>query len=265
MQKKSYLCSMIRFTIITCIYNAEMELERTLNSVRQQNYHELQHIIIDGASRDGTMQIVRKYDDIVRKNNLYDVLVVSERDKGLYDAMNKGLKLADGDYVVYLNAGDTFHEASTLSDISNSICGISPLPGVVYGETNIVDASGRFKRHRRLQTPERLTWKSFKDGMLVCHQSFYALRDIAQQNPYNQRYRYSADVDWCIRIMRQAQQRGLSLYNTHLILCDYLEGGMSIKNHRKSLQERFRIMACHYGLLATIVQHVRFLIRLRKK
>ena len=242
-----------------------MELPRTLKSVREQKYHGLQHVIIDGASKDDTMDVVRRYDDEVRKHKEYDVLVVSEPDKGLYDAMNKGLKLADGDYVLYLNAGDTFHAPSTLDEIANLIEGKAQLPGVIYGETNIVDASGRFKRKRRLEAPEYLTWKSFKDGMLVCHQSFYARRDIAQHNPYDMRYRYSADVDWCIRIMHQAEKQRLQLFNTHMILCDYLEGGMSIKNHRKSLQERFMIMMRHYGIITTLTQHAYFFLRLRKK
>ena len=80
----------------------------------------------------------------------------------------------------------------------------SPLPAVLYGDTNIVDSDGNFLHPRRLSPPEDLTWKSFRQGMLVCHQAFYARIDFAIATPYDQQYRYSADVDWCIRVMKAA-------------------------------------------------------------
>lgn len=82
-----------------------------------------------------------------------------------------------------------------------------PHPAVVYGDTDIVDNEGRFLYHRRLQPPEKLTWKSFRQGMLVCHQSFYARSDIAKANRYDLKYRHSADVKWCIEVMKEADRR----------------------------------------------------------
>lgn len=260
---------MVKFTVITCTYNASKEVERTLESVLSQTYPHVEHLIVDGLSKDDTLLKADVYAQKSREmGSSHEVWIVSERDKGLYDAMNKGIRMAKGDYVIFMNAGDKFHDADTLSDVAKqleqSFLGGNTdrqLPGVIYGDTDIVDDSGAFLHKRRLSPPERLTWKSFRNGMLVCHQSFYARADIAKRTPYNLEYRFSADVDWCIRVMRDAQGRGLSLHNTHLTLTSYLEGGMSIKNHRASLIERFHVMRRHYGIIITVLKHVSFLFR----
>ena len=139
------------------------------------------------------------------------------------------------------------------------IAASSSKPAVVYGETDIVDADGRFLRHRRVQAPEKLTWKSFRKGMLVCHQSFYALRTIAPD--YDLQYRFSADFDWCVRVMRQAEQDNMMLLNMGEVLTDYLAEGMTTQNHKASLKERFNIMAHHYGWFSTVLMHAWFMIR----
>ena len=100
------------FSIITVTYNAEATIEVTLHSVQQQTYRQIEHIIVDGGSKDHTLSIIEKYKDSY-------LHVISEPDKGLYDAMNKGIRLAKGDYLCFLNAGDTFHEVDTLEKIVN--------------------------------------------------------------------------------------------------------------------------------------------------
>ena len=162
--------------------------------------------------------------------------------------MNKGIKLATGDYLCFLNAGDGLHEDDTLLRIVHSLTG-TILPDVIYGETDIVDDEGHFLYKRRLSAPETLHWKSFKKGMLVCHQAFFARRELALEEPYDLQYRFSADFDWCIRIMKKAKV----LHNTHLTLIDYLNEGMTTRNHKASLKERFHIMAKHYGLVSTVL------------
>lgn len=253
---------MIKFTIITCTYNAETVLERTLESVREQTYPHIEHLIIDGNSKDGTMTMVDDYiTECEESHSQHVVKAISERDNGLYDAMNKGIKMAAGDYLIFLNAGDKLREPGTLEAVVASLDEPKEAVGVIYGDTDIVDDEGHFIRKRRLSPPEKLTWKSFKEGMLVCHQSFYARADIAKSNLYSMEYRISADVDWCIRIMKEADVKGLKLHNSHLILTSYLDGGMSIKNHRASLLERFRIMSRHYGWLTTVGMHLWFVVR----
>ena len=253
---------MIKFTIITCTYQAENELERTLKSVLEQTYKDVEHLIVDGASTDATLRLAQAYvTESQAQHNGHQVMVTSEPDKGLYDAMNKGLKHATGDYVLFLNAGDTFPSESTLTQVAACAERASVLPGVLYGDTDIVDNEGRFVRHRRLSPPKKLSWKSFMQGMVVCHQAFYARTDLAKQVPYQLKYRYSADVDWCIRVMKMAQKQGLPLCNIQTVVANYLDGGMTEKNHKASLKERFRVMESHYGYLPTLFMHAWFAVR----
>lgn len=239
------------FTIVTVCYNAENTIERTIKSVLSQSYPHIEYIIIDGASKDNTMTIVGKYKERISK-------VVSEPDKGLYDAMNKAVGLATGDYISFLNAGDKLHTPETIEDMVESING-NVLPGIIYGDTDIVDDGGLFIRKRRLSPPACLSWKSFRRGMLVCHQSFYARRDLVE--PYDLHYRFSADFDWCIRVMKKADRQKAVLHNSFLTLTDYLSEGMTTKNHKASLLERFRVMAHYYSLIPTLLYHIGFLFR----
>ncbi len=253
---------MIKFTIVTCTYNAERVLQRTLDSVKKQSYCNIEHIVMDGGSTDKTLAMVRAYcHKINRGENAHEIVVVSEPDHGLYDAMNKAIDRATGDYLVFLNAGDMFPSADTLEMVCGCVGEGEPLPAVLYGDTDIVNMDGRFVRHRRLAPPQRLTWRSFCWGMLVCHQSFYARTDIAKLVSYNLDYRYSADVDWCIRIMKEAAARHLSLRNVNAVITNYLDGGMSVQNHRASLKERFVVMRRHYGIVTTLFVHAWFVVR----
>ena len=207
---------MIRFTVVTITYQAAAVLGRTLDSVLSQTYEGVEHLIIDGASTDDTLRLAEAYK---QRNDVSDgshkVIVQSEPDHGIYDAMNKGLAQASGDYIVYMNAGDFFPSPTTLEEIVRR-CHLSEmpsanLPAVLYGQTNVVDDEGQFLRPRRLQAPEKLTWRSFRYGMLVCHQAFYARTDLAKNLPYDTTFRFSADVDWCIRVMHEGERAGLSL------------------------------------------------------
>ena len=200
-----------KFSIITVTYNAAKVLEDTIQSIVTQTYKNLEYIIVDGGSTDETLDIIHKYQEHI-------TTVISEPDQGLYDAMNKGIKLATGDYLCFLNAGDGLHEDDTLLQMVHSINGTA-LPGVLYGETEIVDSQGHFLYMRRLSAPATLTWKSFKQGMLVCHQAFFAR----------------------------------------------LNEGMTTRNHKASLKERFRIMSRHYGWASTVTHHLWFVLRLLYK
>ncbi len=260
---------MIRITYVTITFNAAKVLQRTLDSVLQQDYPNIVHLIIDGASTDNTMKLVDDY--IARSNaaeNGHRIQVTSEPDKGIYDAMNKGLRSLDGDYVCFLNAGDFLPTPDTVSRIAEAITNTqspspntSQLPAVVYGNTDIVDGEGRFLHHRRLSPPENLTWKSFRQGMLVCHQAFYARTDFAIATPYDMQYRYSADVDWCIRVMKAAEKENVPLLNLKMVVANYTEEGQTTLHHRESLWERYRVMEHHYGRVQTCLLHLWFVVR----
>ena len=259
---------MIRITYVTITFNAAKVLQRTLDSVLQQDYPNIVHLIIDGASTDDTMKLVDDY--IARSNaseNGHRIQVTSEPDKGIYDAMNKGLRSLDGDYVCFLNAGDFLPSPDTVSKIAEAATNThhqtpnTQLPAVLYGDTDIVDGEGRFLHHRRLSPPENLTWKSFRQGMLVCHQAFYARTDFAIATPYDMQYRYSADVDWCIRVMKAAEKENVPLLNLNMVVANYTEEGQTTLHHRESLWERYRVMEHHYGRVQTCLLHLWFVVR----
>ena len=235
------------FSIITITFNAAGTLPATLKSVERQTFTDYEYLIVDGASTDGTVAIAQHSAAVSS--------VTSEPDKGLYDAMNKGLQKATGDYVWFINAGDTLCSSDTVQSVVSRLQKRKALPDIIYGETNIVDEERRSLGLRRLRAPRKLSWKSFRMGMLVCHQSFIPKRAIAPS--YDLQYRYSADFDWCIRCMKQAR----SFCNTHLTLSDFLDGGTSTTQRKASLRERYAIMCKYYGTFVTVLLHGWFAIR----
>jgi len=235
------------FSIITVTYNAELVFSRTISSVYHQTYKNIELIVIDGKSNDLTLDLIDFYDDKID-------YWISEPDKGLYDAMNKGIKAATGDYVWFLNAGDVLKDENIVEEIAR-IAEENNIPDIIYGETDLVDKYGKIIAERRLKTPEQLTWKNFKMGMLVCHQAFIVKREIAQE--YDLQYRFSADFDWCIRCMKKAG----SIVNSKIRLIDYQYEGTTTANRKASLKERYKIMCKYYGTIPTQLRHLWFAIR----
>ena len=252
----------IKFTVGTVTYNAASLIARTIESVEQPDHPAVEHLIIDGNSTDATLEMVHHY---MERNSVaqvqHEVNCLSEPDEGIYDAMNKAFSLMTGRYIVFLNAGDTFPTPTTLSELAALAESQSRHPAVIFGDTNIVDAEGRFIRPRRLAPSADLTWRDFKQGMLICHQAFYARTDIASGINYDRRYRFSADYDWTLRIMKEAERRGESMKYSGSVVACYLSEGATLRNHRRSLWERLLIMARHFGWPTALAQHGWFVIR----
>lgn len=240
------------FAIITITFNAADTIGRTVESIDSQTFTDYEHLVVDGASRDNTVELVAARPNPRRS-------VISEPDKGLYDAMNKGISHTTGKYLIFLNAGDKFHSADTLEMIAKAISD-NNTPGIVYGQTDIVDNEGRRLGPRHLSAPEKLTLKSFAQGMLVCHQAFVALRRIT--GSYDLKYRYSADFDWCIRCL-QHSKKNIGLVDT--VFIDYLSEGVTTNNRFSSLRERFHIMSYYYGFIPTVARHIVFIFRALKR
>jgi len=290
-------------SVITVVFNSAGLLERTLTSVLGQTYPNIEYIVIDGGSKDGTVDIIRKHEDRI-------AYWISEPDRGIYDAMNKGLAAATGDFLWFLNAGDLAYRAETLESVFQDRKTKRPRDGetgdgrpetkrprdgetrdrrpetrdlIFYGDTMVVDADYREIGLRRLRPPEVLNWKSFRKGMLVCHQAILVHRSIA--GPYDLKYRHSADFDWVLRALRKAEQKGerrkekgerknnldtspllhsstsQPIINTRQILCSFLDGGHSKQNIPASLRERFDIMRRNYGLVPTALRHIPIIAR----
>ncbi len=238
------------FSIITVVYNGAALLPGTVESVRGQTYSNLEYLIVDGGSSDGTVDLIRQY-----AAEMPNLRWVSEKDRGLYDAMNKGLRLASGDFVWFMNCGDHVHEPNTVEKIANLIDGETD---VVFGETLLVNearqAVGTMSDLSTRSVPVRLQWRDYMRGMLVVHQSFIARRALAPEYiPDN----LCADYDWCIRILKKSRK---NVYAGGII-SDYLMGGMSKQRHWQSLKDRFSVMHTHYGLARTLLAHGYIVLR----
>ena len=219
-----------------------------INTLAKMNY---EHVVIDGASSDATLELVRR-------DGVPGARILSEPDRGLYDAMNKGLHLARGRYVVFLNAGDAFFAPDTLERYARAA---RTGADIIYSDTVIVDSDGRITAPRHLSVPERLTAGSFARGMLICHQAFMVRRDIAPD--YDLTYKLSADYDWTIRCIRSADPD--RCFNLHCVGIRYLSDGLTDRRAMESLKERFRVMAKHYGTLTAVARHISFIPRLLRR
>lgn len=228
-----------KLTVITVVYNNVRDIKRTLLSVLNQTYSNIEYILIDGASTDGTLDIINNYKDRLSK-------IISEPDKGIYDAMNKGLALATGDYVLFMNSGDELYSLQTVAQVFAAATDAD----IYYGETEMINDKGESLGQRRHKAPAQFNWRSFKYGMNVSHQAIYIKRSLVES--YDPQYQLSADIDWIIRAAKKAK----SIVNVHQYVAKFLVGGTSKAKHRQSLQERFAIMKRYYGLVPTVLNHL---------
>ena len=235
-------------SVITVCRDARAELLRTKASVDAQACRDFQWIVIDGASKDGTAEVLDTLD-------LSFTRWVSEADTGIYDAMNKGLDMATGNRVWFMNAGDTFHKEDALGKVVST----NPEVDICFGETLIVDENGQMLGPRSTITPhvlpEKLEKSRFRHGMVVSHQAFVPRREIAPSFQ-DRRYRYSADLDWMLAILSSPRS------STHLgTLATVLREGATLQNWNRSQWERFCILSRHFGFRANLGNHFRIVKR----
>jgi len=233
-------------SIITITYNAERYLERTILSIVRaaaQGSFDLEYLIIDGKSTDSTLEIAQKYQPYIAK-------LISEPDRGLYDAMNKGLQLAQGKYMWFMNAGDEIHDAQVLQKLFTQF---AKNADIYYSDALFVQNDGTAVGLRSHVMPHRLPphlrWQDMATGMKVCHQSFVVRRNLA---PLYDTTNLSADIDWEINCLKKSQQNVC----LDFVLCRYLVGGLSMQQHRRSLRDRFRVLAKHFGLGGAVLNHL---------
>jgi glycosyltransferase involved in cell wall biosynthesis len=236
-------------SIITVVFNGFDYLEATLQSILSQTYEHVEYIVIDGGSNDGTVDIIQKYATQI-------AYWISEPDAGIYDAMNKGLRAAKGDYVLFINAGDQLNSNITLSSVFYSLPAGAD---VIYGETHLIDESGKVLGTRSAlstrKLPEKLKYQDMRYGMAVSHQSFMVKRDMAPS--YEASYRCSADIDWVIRALKKSKKT----VNAQVVIAKYLVGGFSIRQRRLCWKERFQVYKTHFGLPKTLLAHVWIVLR----
>src|ERR1700744_4782292 len=146
-----------KLSVITVVYNNARDIERTMLSVLNQTYPNIEYVLIDGLSNDGTLAIIKKYQDKIK--------LISEKDKGIYDAMNKGLAAATGDYVLFMNSGDEIYAQDTVA----AVFAAGDDADIYYGETEMIDANGESLCQHRHKAPAQFTLRSFKFGMSIIH------------------------------------------------------------------------------------------------
>ncbi|NIJ51748.1 glycosyltransferase family 2 protein [Dyadobacter arcticus] len=240
-------------TIITVTFNAERFLPRTLSSIENalrnlQDPSVVEYLIIDGASVDATWKTADQYSHIISQ-------VISEKDQGLYDAMNKGIAASTGKYLWFLNAGDEIYDSNVLSNLLKKL---EEEADIYYSDAMMVRENGTEIGLRSIITPhtlpKNLKWQDFSLGMKVCHQAFVAKKAIV---PLYDIHNLSADIDWEITCLQSARQAKYLPF----ILCRYLVGGFSVQNHRRSLTDRFKVLSKHFGIIPTLFNHIRIIWR----
>lgn len=185
----------LKITVVTVSYNAAATIEETIRSVVDQTYDNVEYIIIDGGSTDGTVDIIRRYAEggsEAGKHNHVIAKWISEPDRGIYDAMNKGIALATGDYVIFINAGDHLHNKYTMCNVSNLIDGSD----VVYGNLILNLAKCRF-----LAKPEPISDMIYR--FPIFHPSCLTKTSLLKQYKYNDKFRICGDYEFYYRIYKE--------------------------------------------------------------
>lgn len=237
----------IILSIITINYNNIRGLKATLESF--DNHKSIEHIIVDGNSTDGSIELINQ-------QNTPNTIKIIERDNGIYDAMNKGLQLANGLYVLFMNSGDLFFNKKVVPNLLKLIH--KEKPDIIYGDTMYIDKDFNNLGLRSIITtrslPKKYTWLSNKKGMVVCHQSFISKRSITSKFIDDN---LSADIDWQIRCLKRASK----VIKYKECISKYQIGGISQQRHMQSLGDRWKVLVRHYGVLSALYSHIYFVLR----
>ncbi len=224
---------MKKISVVTVCYNCEDTIEKTILSAIKQTYSTIEYIIIDGASSDGTVDIVKTYSKDER------IIFISEPDDGLYDAMNKAIDMASGDYIIFMNSGDIFASETVLSDIVEFLDGKNEL---VYGNVIRMKHGGRIlEKYGNRYTPMFLLLQ----GKMICHQSIFTRCDLMKEYGFNTDFSITADYDFLTRAIHD--RRKMQYVDITVSIVDNEEGisssvtNMDIMRQQddKSLKENF--------------------------
>lgn len=230
-------------TIITVSFNAISIIEDTIKSVINQSYPNIEYIIVDGGSKDGTLDIIKKY----KKNIAH---IVCEPDKGIYDAMNKGINLASGEWINFMNCGDSFYDANTINQIVDAILENKKVD-IIYGNTIINSNVGKY-----LVLPENI--ENLSKHLPFCHQSTFVRASLAKKNPFDLQYKFVADYNFFFN----AYKNNHSFYHLNKPVANYqIEEGFSASNMNKCIIEEHIINNTYISSFAKFKNKLRsFLI-----
>lgn len=198
----------LKVTVITAVWNDADHIEKTIQSVLAQTYPNVEYIIIDGGSKDGTVDVIKKYTDKIS-------YWVSEPDKGVYDAMNKGIAASTGDYVNFMNSGDKFHDENVLSDMKFEE--VDGAHTCLYGDVNEIQWDGVYRIKPK---PFFNTSLKFM-GIGICHQTMFFPGDEIRKMKYDLQYRIVSDYDLAYRMHKD----GVKFVYRDVLVADYPWGG----------------------------------------
>lgn len=227
LETKSILKNNIpKITVVTVVYNGEKVIKDTIESVLGQNYSHLEYIVIDGKSTDNTLSIVKQYE------NKIDILV-SEKDSGVYDAMNKGIDLASGDWILFMNAGDRFYNRSTISDFFSKISNLDDSFSALYGDAE-------FRLRNIAYIVEANSQITSSEYMPFSHQAVFTKTSIAKEKKFDLEYKIAADTAFFLRLVKENYR----FLHVPVTVCSYdaLEG-LSVNNEVKRCKEIVALQA----------------------
>ena len=214
-----------KITVVTVCYNAEAEIEATMRSVLDQSYDNIEYIIVDGASKDRTLDIVR---EVCSSYPSADITLKSEPDKGIFDAMNKGIDLATGDWINFMNVGDTFADKDAIRDFFQMADLTSP-NDIIYGDTILKYPFGSYYKDCKPHHEKNLRW---------FHQSLFARVSLMKRMHFNVKYKYNADHHFIV----QSQKQGSRLvYYPRVVACYKDYDGYSTTHRCERLIDTYEI------------------------
>ena len=216
---------MIRFTIVTVTYNAAGCVDRTIQSVLGQTYPEVEYIIVDGGSNDGTVDRIKNFKGISKW--------ISEPDKGIYDGMNKGIGMATGDYLLFMNADDVFASSDTLSKVAEQIKDKDSLPDVIYGSWLVETEHGNYH-----QEPGDIDLLDRK--WVICHQATLVKVSVLKDKLFDLGYHLCADFNQLSSLYIEGRS---FLYIPIEIAHVPIVSGASFDNFAKSKREHYKIIS----------------------
>lgn len=222
---------MLTVSIVTVVYNRPKDLERTILSCIKQDYVSKEYIIVDGGSTDGTIDVIKKYEDKIS-------LWKSEPDKGIFNAMNKSLEMVSGDYVIFMNAGDVFYSSNVLSSI---FLNHDRVENIIYGDSILHNKNG-FKYRKTSSIYEKNA--SIRDyvykGQGICHQAIFTKIDILKTVKFDEKYVLGADYDTTAKIIKSTPGSCLKL-SFPICVFDDVSGGASHGQLKKVIDERLKM------------------------
>lgn len=222
---------MDKISVVTVTYNCEEVIEETLNSIINQSYDNIEYIIIDGKSQDHTLEIINKYSDKI------DILI-SEKDSGIFDAMNKAIKNATGDWIIFMNAGDRFADNDVLRKVFDNKK-YEDNTAVVYGDV-IYKGNDHITKQT---TPFYKNPKRIKQ-MGICHQTIFTRTNIARNHLFNIHLKYAADYNMMVAIANQ----GFDFIHVPVAIAVYDCGGVSSNNPFGQLEEIAEILHASHSV-----------------